>query len=212
MKKLLNTLYVTSGNKYLSLDGENVIVLEEKKKIGRVPLHNLQAIITFGYTGASPALMGACAKRNIVISFLSENGTFLARVTGGVTGNVTLRKQQYRISDNQDKSIHIAKNFILAKVYNSRWILERASRDHAMRLDVNAIKNKSKFLAQSIDRIRVCENANELLGLEGEAASVYFSVFDELILQQKMLSIFTEETKDHHWIMLMLCYPLDILY
>ena len=185
MKKLLNTLYVTSGNKYLSLDGENVIVLEEKKKIGRVPLHNLQAIITFGYTGASPALMGACAKRNIVISFLSENGNFLARVTGGVTGNVTLRKQQYRISDNQDKSIHIARNFILAKVYNSRWILERASRDHAMRLDVNAIKNKSKFLAQSIDRIRVCENANELLGLEGEAASVYFSVFDELILQQK---------------------------
>lgn len=92
MKKLLNTLYVTSGNKYLSLDGENVIVLEEKKKIGRVPLHNLQAIITFGYTGASPALMGACAKRNIVISFLSENGNFLARVTGGVTGNVTLRK------------------------------------------------------------------------------------------------------------------------
>ena len=82
MKRLLNTLYVTSGNKYLSLDGENVVVLEEQKEIGRIPLHNLQAIITFGYTGASPALMGVCAQRNIDLSFMSGNGRFLARVTG----------------------------------------------------------------------------------------------------------------------------------
>ena len=113
MKRLLNTLYVTSGNKYLSLDGENVVVLEDQKEIGRIPLHNLQAIITFGYTGASPALMGVCAQRNIDLSFMSGNGRFLARVTGEVKGNVTLRKQQYRISDNRDESVHIARNFIL---------------------------------------------------------------------------------------------------
>lgn len=107
MKRLLNTLYVTTGNKYLSLDGENVVVLEEQKEIGRVPLHNLQAIIAFGYTGASPALMGACAQRNIDLSFMSRNGRFLARVTGEVKGNVTLRKQQYRISDNREESIHM---------------------------------------------------------------------------------------------------------
>ena len=185
MKRLLNTLYVTSGNRYLSLDGENVVVLEEQKEIGRIPLHNLQAIITFGYTGASPALMGACAQRNIDLSFMSGNGRFLARVTGEVKGNVTLRKQQYRISDDREASVLIARNFILGKVYNSRWILERAIRDYAMRLDTEMIKRKSLFLAQSLEKIRKCESAEELLGLEGEAASVYFSAFDEMILQQK---------------------------
>lgn len=185
MKKLLNTLYVTSGNRYLSLDGENVVVLEDKKEVGRIPLHNLQAIVTFGYTGASPALMGACAQRNIDLSFMSGNGRFLARVTGEVRGNVTLRKQQYRISEKREESVAIARNFILGKVYNSRWILERASRDYALRLDVEKIKKKSAFLAESLGKIRKCETPEELLGLEGEAASVYFSVFDELILQQK---------------------------
>lgn len=185
MKRLLNTLYVTSGNKYLSLDGENIVVLEDQKEIGRVPLHNLQGIVTFGYTGASPALMGACAQRNIELVFMSGNGRFLARVTGEVKGNVTLRKQQYRISDDRENSVYIARNFIIGKVYNARWVLERAVRDHGMRLDVETIKKKSAFLAQSMKKIRTCENAEELLGLEGEAASVYFSVFDDLILQQK---------------------------
>ena len=82
MKRLLNTLYVTSPNRYLSLDGENVVVLEAQEEIGRVPLHNLQSIVTFGYTGASPALMGTCAKRNIDLTFMSGSGKFLARVTG----------------------------------------------------------------------------------------------------------------------------------
>lgn len=185
MKRLLNTLYVTSGNRYLSLDGENVVISEEQNEIGRVPLHNLQAIVTFGYTGASPALIGACAQRNIDFSFMSGNGRFLARVTGEVKGNVTLRKQQYRISEDEQKSIQIARNFILGKVYNARWVLERASRDYALRLDVEQIKRKSLFLAQSLANIRKCESADMLLGLEGEAASVYFSVFNELILQQK---------------------------
>lgn len=185
MKHLLNTLYITTGNRYLSLDGENVVILEEQKEIKRVPLHNLQSIITFGYTGASPALMGACAQRNIDLTFMSGNGRFLARVTGEMNGNVTLRKQQYRISDDKLESVKIARNFILGKVYNSRWILERASRDYAMRLDVEKIKRKSLFLVQSMQKIRTCTDAGELLGLEGEAASVYFSVFDDLILQQK---------------------------
>ena len=115
MKRLLNTLYITSGNRYLSLDGENVVVMEDKKEIGRIPLHNLQAIVTFGYTGASPALMGACAQRDIELSFMSGNGRFLARVSGEEKGNVTLRKTQYRISEKKEESVKIAKNFILAR-------------------------------------------------------------------------------------------------
>ncbi len=195
MKRLLNTLYVTSPNRYLSLDGENVVVLEAQEEIGRVPLHNLQSIVTFGYTGASPALMGTCAKRNIDLTFMSGSGKFLARVTGEEKGNVTLRKQQYRISENKEKSINIAKNFIFGKVYNTRWILERAVRDHSLRLDAERMKEKSAFLYHSLQKIRVCEDSSKLLGLEGEAASVYFSVFDQLILQQKENFFFRERSR-----------------
>ena len=185
MKRLLNTLYVTGKNRYLSLDGENVVVLEEQKEIGRVPLHNLQGIVTFGYTGASPALMGTCAQKNIDLTFMSANGRFLARVTGEVKGNVTLRKQQYRVSEDEEKSVQIAKNFIFGKVYNAKWILERAARDYPMRLDSGQLKAKSALLRNSLEEIRNCMDSARLLGLEGEAATVYFSVFDQLILQQK---------------------------
>ena len=185
MKHLLNTLYITSPNKYLSLEGENVVILENQEEIGRIPLHNLQAIITFGYTGASPALMGMCAHRNIELTFMSGTGHFLARVSGDVKGNVTLRKQQYRISDNTEQSIKLARNFITGKVYNCRWVLERAVRDYSLRIDTDSIKKKSKILYQSLEKIRTCKTSAQLLGLEGEAAAVYFSVFDELILQQK---------------------------
>ena len=116
MKRLLNTLYVTTGNKYLSLDGENVVVLEEQKEIGRVPLHNLQAIITFGYTGAQSSTYGSmCAEKYRSFFYVRKLEGFLARVTGEVKGNVTLRKQQYRISDNREESIHIARNFYSRK-------------------------------------------------------------------------------------------------
>lgn len=185
MKRLLNTLYITSTNRYLSLDGENVVILEEQEEIGRVPLHNLEGIVTFGYTGASPALMGACAQRNIGLSFMSGNGRFLARVSGEVRGNVTLRKQQYRMSEDKERSIKVAKNCIAGKVFNSRWVLERASRDYPLRLDADKLKEKSGFLAERLKEIYCCEDAGTLLGLEGEAAAVYFSVFDDLILQQK---------------------------
>ena len=116
MKRLLNTLYITSPNRYLSLNGENVVVLETDMEIGRIPLHNLEAIVTFGYTGASPALMGACAARGIGLTFLSGSGRFLARVTGEVYGNVILRKEQYRISEDQEASLKIAKNFMAGKI------------------------------------------------------------------------------------------------
>lgn len=195
MKRLLNILYVIGKNRYLSLDGENVVVSERQEEIGRVPLHNIQGIVTFGYTGASPALMGVCAERNIELTFMSANGRFLARVTGEVNGNVTLRKQQYRISENEEESIKLARNFIIGKVYNSRRILERAVRDYPLRVDVEKIKKKSEFLKQNLGKIRNCRNSSMLLGLEGESASVYFSVFDELILQQKEFFYFRGRNK-----------------
>nr|WP_308742892.1 type I-C CRISPR-associated endonuclease Cas1c [uncultured Anaerocolumna sp.] len=212
MKKLLNTLYVTSPDKYLSLDGENVVILSNNEEISRIPLHNLEGIVTFGYTGASPALMGACAKYNIMLCFMTSNGKFLARVTGEVRGNVTLRKTQYRISDNDTESTKIARNFILGKVYNSRWIIERATRDYPLRLDVEKLKKASMFLKNSMNKILTCENSEELRGYEGEAASIYFSVFNDLILQQKEKFYFNTRNKrpplDNVNALLSFCYTM----
>lgn len=185
MRKLLNTLYVTSSNRYLSLDGENIVVLDNESEVGRIPLHNLQGIVTFGYTGASPALMGACAKKDISLCFMTQNGRFLARVVGPENGNVILRKIQYRNSDNEILCMQISRNFILGKIFNSRWVIERAIRDHALRVDAERLKQKSIYLKNSLNQVRQCENMQQLRGIEGEAASVYFSVINDLILQQK---------------------------
>ena len=195
MKKLLNTLYVTSQDSYLSLDGENVVILDKEQEIGRIPLHNLEAIVSFGYRGASPALMGGCASRNISLCFLSPQGKFLARVTGSVKGNVVLRKKQYEMSMEPNTAIGIARNCILGKVYNSRWILERAVRDHGMQVDVQKVGQASDFLKKSLTNIEVCMDTAQLRGFEGEAASIYFGVFNELILQQKKDFIFNGRNK-----------------
>lgn len=195
MKKLLNTLYITSANRYLSLDGENIVISEEKKEIGRIPLHNLEAIVTYGYTGASPALMGACASRNISLSFMSQSGRFLARVIGETKGNVTLRKQQYLLSENEQECVKIAQNFIVGKIYNARWVVERATRDYPMRLDVEQLKKVSDKLQKSISFVLQCESLEQLRGVEGEAASNYFSILDNLILQQKEAFQFSERNR-----------------
>lgn len=185
MKKLLNTLYVTSENSYLALDGENLVVYNEKKEVGRLPLHNLEGIVFFGYRGTSPALMGACAERNISLCYLTPQGKFLARVTGKVKGNVLLREQQYISCKDDEMSLAIAKNCITGKVYNARWVLERAIRDHEMQIDVENVKKASLYLKESLQYIQNAESKNQLRGYEGEAASIYFGVFNELILQQK---------------------------
>lgn len=185
MKKLSNTLYITNPNRYLSLDGENIVVLEDKETVARVPLHNLESIITFGYSGASPSLMGACAKNNISLNFLTSNGNFLARVTGKVNGNVLLRKKQYKISENLFESNNIAKNFLIGKIYNSKWVIERAIRDNYNIVDTEKLKNKSRFLSETLKQIKETDNLDSLRGFEGQASSVYFSIFDDLILQQK---------------------------
>ncbi|TDQ37161.1 type I-C CRISPR-associated endonuclease Cas1c [Aureibacillus halotolerans] len=185
MRKLLNTLFVTQPDVYLSLDGGNVVMNKEQEKLHRIPLHNLESIVCFGYTGASPGLMGYCAERSISIVFLTMNGRFLARVIGESKGNVTLRKTQYRISDDEEKSAEIARNFIVGKLFNNRSIIDRMARDYPMRVDVEQFKKASKSLLSSIREIRECTDLELLRGWEGQAAISYNRVFDDMILQQK---------------------------
>ncbi|OBY76550.1 subtype I-C CRISPR-associated endonuclease Cas1 [Paenibacillus sp. KS1] len=184
MRRLLNTLYINQPDVYLSLDGDNIVLLKEQQKLGRLPLHNLEAIVSFGYTGASPALMGYCADRNISITFLTLSGRFLARVIGQSKGNVVLRKKQYAISEDEAWSAKIARKFIVAKIYNHKWMVERMTRDYPLRVDVAQFKAVSEPLSALMLEVRACEDLERLRGLEGQAAVSYNRVFGHMILQQ----------------------------
>lgn len=185
MKKLLNVLYVTMPNSYLSLDGENIVILADGNENFRIPAHNLESIVCFGYMGASPALMGFCAEKGIGLSFLSPYGKFLARVSGGVHGNVLLRKKQFSVSENQLEYTSIAKNFITGKLVNTRVVIERAIRDHTEQVDVAALEEASAYIKSNIMRLQNSKTLDEIRGIEGDSARTYFGVFNELILQQK---------------------------
>lgn len=185
MRKLLTTLYITLPDAYLALKGENISVIQDEKSIGRVPLHNLEAICTFGRQGASPALMAACIERDIAITFLTTNGRMRGRVIGPSNGNVTLRKTQYRISDDEKKSAEISRHFLVGKLYNSKWMLERMTRDHGLRVDVKKFKKTSDYLTESMNQLMLIDDLERLRGVEGNAASAYFSLMDDMILQQK---------------------------
>ena len=185
MRHLLNTLFVLTEDSYLALENENIVVKREEEVLGRIPLLTLENILYFGYKGASPALMGACARHNIGLCFLKPNGRFLARVCGSSQGNVLLRKEQYHISEDSSACCLWARNFIVGKLYNSRMILERAKRDHPLNVNVGALEDASHGLQLSIKETRKAVDIENLLGIEGNAARRYFSVFQELILQNK---------------------------
>jgi len=190
MKKLLNTLFVTSEDKYLALENENVVVWNGEERVAQYPLVMLEGIVTFSYKGASPALMGACAERNIQLTFLTPRGRFLARSCGMENGNVLLRRTQYRTADASADACRIARNMIFGKVFNTRWIIERALRDHPMRVDAEALKQVSARMAAQLPSIETAEDLDTLRGLEGNASSDYFSVFNELILVQNTEFVF----------------------
>ena len=191
MRKLLNTLYVFTEDMYLTLDGENVVVKVQGKERGRVPLHTLESILSFSYMGASPALMGACVERGIQLSLFNPRGRFLARVEGEAHGSVYTRKAQYRISEDESQALGIARNFIVGKLYNSKWVLQRGLRDHGLVVDSEALRFASDHLTDAMDSAMASETIASLRGIEGDAAAAYYGVFDELILRNKETFRFT---------------------
>lgn len=185
MRKLRNTLYVITPDKYLSLDGENIVMHSKDDTQTRLPLHNVEDIVIFGGRGASPALMNKCTEDNIGLTFMSRSGKFLARAEGAISGNVYLRREQFKIADDEARSLSVAKNFIIGKLFNSCYVIERAVRDHSLQVDVDKLKNRSDLLSQAIIKCQSVSDIDTLRGIEGESAQLYFSVFDEFILQQK---------------------------
>lgn len=195
MPKLLNVLYVTSPDAYLGKDGETVLILKEEEVKLRIPIHNLEGIVCFGYTGASPALMHLCAERGVALSFLSESGRFLARVSGGVHGNVLLRRRQYRMTDDPDETLAVAKSFVIGKICNCRRVLQRFLRDHDGRGDIPAVQAGVEALTGQLQKADGCNRLEALRGIEGEGAREYYGVFDELILESKEVFRFSGRSR-----------------
>lgn len=185
MKKHLNTLYVTTQGAYLSKEGETVLVSVEGQKRLQLPVHTLGGIVCFGRVMCSPFLMGFCAGNNIGMSFLTEHGRFMARVQGPVSGNVLLRREQYRQADSPDFSVAMARFTLAGKIANSRTVLQRAQRDHGDKIDQPEVEQAVSVLGDALKRIETISNLDELRGVEGETARSYFSVFDHLITSQK---------------------------
>ena len=195
MRKLLNVLYVTSEDAYLRLDGENIVIKKNDCEAGRFPLHTLEGIVSFSYLGASPALMGACAERGISFSLCTPNGRFLARICGRSKGNVLLRRTQYRMADDLDQCCLIARNMIYAKIHNSRWSIDRTLRDHSLRVDADRLGNIAGHLRSAMQSSLSAPDLESLRGYEGEAASLYFGVFDEMILNAKETFFFRNRSR-----------------
>ena len=182
MRILLNTLYVTTPEAYLSKDGLNVVVSVKQQEMFRIPIHNLEQIVTFGYMGASPGLMKLCADNNVGLTFLSPNGRYISRSQGPTRGNVLLRKAQYINSDNVNYALHLSKLFIAAKLQNYRNILRRFVRDNG---ENQYVENAAEQLQRCKTRVLNANSIDSVRGIEGEAATDYFAVFQNLILHQK---------------------------
>jgi CRISPR-associated protein Cas1 len=187
MKPLLNTLYVTTQGAHLARDNETLAVRLEGETLLRVPVHTLGGVVCFGRISVTPQLMELCAENKVALSFLTEYGRFLARVQGPVSGNVLLRREQYRRADNPEASAEVARAVVAAKIANCRTVLLRAVRDQPAEVGLSAssLQTASNRLANLVERLPKEESVDEIRGREGEAANVYFGVFDHLITAQK---------------------------
>lgn len=185
MRKLLNTLYITRQEAYLSLDGENVVMLLEGKEAARLPLSNIESIVCMNYPGCSPALMGKCAEDKIGLCFVSPAGRFLARITGPIKGNVFLRKRQIEMFASQEQQVKLIQNLICAKLKNTRNLLMRSRRDYPATDEGGVLSHCIDILEKNQDKLLKEKDIEILRGIEGQSAKEYFDVFDSLFTQQK---------------------------
>ena len=195
MKKHLNTLFVTTQGAYLSKEGETVAVKVEGEIRLRLPVHTLGGIVCFGNVSCSPYLMGFCAENNVAISFLSEHGRFLAKVQGPVSGNVLLRREQYRRADDLEFSAKVSKFILTGKITNCRTVLQRALRDHASKIDEQEVRKAVMRFNRQLEFFETEQSLDVLRGIEGDSAHIYFNVFDHLIVAQKEMFHFDERNR-----------------
>jgi CRISP-associated protein Cas1 len=212
MKRLLNTLFVTTQGAYLSRDGETVLVRVEQETKLRIPVHTLNGIVCFGRVSCSPHLMKLCGERRVAMTFLSPHGRFWARVQGPVSGNVLLRREQYRRADDAQFATQLARSLVLAKLANCRKVLMRAIRDHPETSHRPELEDAATELARIAQSSGDAGTLEAIRGHEGEAARTYFATFDHLIVAQKKDFFFKERSRrpplDNMNALLSFCYAL----
>lgn len=194
MRRLLNTLYITSDGAWLKKDGANIVMMLEGKERGRLPAHMLESLVCYGRALVSPPLMAYCCEQGISISYFTPNGRFQARVEGPVSGNVLLRRAQYRATDDPINCVPIIRNVLIGKIYNQRAVAHRQLRDRAEQLsdmDRQALETTVRRLKRIGQRLLKTHDAAVLRGLEGDAAQQYFSSFQALINQDDPAFQFT---------------------
>ncbi len=195
MKRLLNVLYVTSDGAYLKRDGESVVVKVENEIRLRIPIHTLEGIVCFGRTSVSPWLVGMCGEKGVALTFLSTYGKFLGRMQGPVSGNVLLRRGQYRLADSPDRVQGIVQAIVAAKVANSRSVVLRAKRETGVPEQQSKLQSAADNLKRILRRIRDGGSVDTLRGFEGEAGRTYFGVFDSLILEKDKGFVFNRRSR-----------------
>lgn len=178
MKRLLNTLYITRQETYLHKERETIVIKQGDEKLGQFPALSLGGIICFGRVSVSPFLMGYCADQGIGLAFYTDYGRFLARVQGPESGNVLLRREQYRWADSQEQAASVARLSVAAKIANSRSVLQREMRNHG---ETPALREAVDKLATSLRRVRNADSVDTVRGMEGDAANTYFGVFNDLL-------------------------------
>lgn len=193
MRKLLNTIYVTNEQAYLTLDGENLVCKIDGTEKLRIPFENIENIVCFNYIGCSPALMGKCVGKTIPINFISPQGRFLAKVCGETKGNVFLRVAQ--IDRFRENGRELAQNVMAAKFSNTRQLIRRTLHDHEELRGDPELGRAVEVLTDAIDKVFDAQDINEIVGIEGYCAKVYFSVFDKLITNRKVPFTFEFRTK-----------------
>lgn len=195
MKHLLNTLYVTLQESYLARDGETVLVRHAKETKLQVPVHTLQSILCFGQVSCSPPLLGLCGQRGVSVSFFSEQGRFLARVQGPVSGNVLLRREQYRRADDPVRSGEIARSVVAGKIANSRTVLLRAAREREKAEGVESLERAAGHMGSLLRGLEHPVSVDTARGIEGDAGRTYFGAFDGMIAAQRDTFGFRERTR-----------------
>ena len=193
MRKLLNTLYITNEQAYLTLDGENFVCKINNEEKLRIPFDNIESVVCFSYIGCSPALMGKCVSKMIPISFISPQGKFLAKVCGETKGNVFLRVEQ--IDQFRENGLDLAKNTIASKLSNTKQVIKRTLHDNASLREDDEILNVLDVLSTGIEKVFAAGSVAEVIGIEGNCAQNYFSIFDKLITNNKVKLSFHLRTK-----------------
>lgn len=194
MKKLLNTLYLTQEDYYITKEGDNIVIKQDGKTVSRFPFRIIDGVVFFSYLGASPALIKLCTENQINLSFHTPQGRFCGRYVGATNGNVLLRREHYRLAD-RDESLEYAKRFILAKISNARKYLLRFRRDHREQIDTKLFEVVNSELIWALEMVQATDNKDSLRGIEGQAANQYFRIFNDLVLTDKKAFTFGGRSK-----------------